>query len=216
MKSRPARPTPAGGRSKSESPPSRAGHAIRRVTPTGSDQRSRMSAAQARAFVAAGGRPRRALVSRRRTLDSLLGGNTSKGSTYDAADDCPWRTTDDRVCHFARDGAHNGATKRSFAVRRRNIRLRELWACRCRLLGFRARDARTSVHDRSFGAVGWPRRHRAGRSRQWLGAVPAAGVWAACPSLPCAGEVSAASTTIRKRRSSFGAPVARCASLPAN
>jgi hypothetical protein len=39
-------------------------------------------------------------VSRRRTLDSLLGGHTSKGSTCDAADDRPWRTTDDRACHF--------------------------------------------------------------------------------------------------------------------
>jgi len=58
-------------------------------------------------FVTAGGRLRRALVSRRRTLDSLLGGDTSKGSTYDAADDRPWRTTDDRACHFARDGSHN-------------------------------------------------------------------------------------------------------------
>src|SRR5450759_4830432 len=77
--------------------------------------------------------------------------------------------TDDRACHFARDGA----TKRSFAVRRRSIRFRALWACHCRLLGFWARDARGSVHDRSFGAVGWPGRHRAGRSRQWLGVVPA-------------------------------------------
>jgi hypothetical protein len=93
-------------------------------------------------------------VSGRRTLDSLLGGNTSKGSTCDAADDRPWRTTDDRACHFTRDGAHNGATKRSFAVRRRSIRCRALWACRCRLWGFRARVARVSVHDRSFGAVG--------------------------------------------------------------
>ena len=65
-------------------------------------------------------------VSRRRTLDGLLGGNTSKGSTCDAADDRPWRTTDDRACHFARDAARNGATKRSFAVRRRRIRFRAL------------------------------------------------------------------------------------------
>jgi len=33
--------------------------------------------------------------------------------------------------------------------------------------------------NRSLGRI------NAGRSRQWLGAVPAAGVWAACPSLPC-------------------------------
>ena len=131
-----------------------------------------------------------ALVSRRRTLDSLLGGNTSKGSTCDAANDRPWRTTDDRACHFARDDAHNSATKRRFAVRRPSIRFRALWACLCRLLGFRARDARGSVHDRSFGAVGWLRRHRAGRSRQWLGAVPAARVWAARPSPPRTGGLS--------------------------
>src|SRR5665811_957677 len=92
--------------------------------------------------------------------------------------------TDDRACHFTRGGARNGATKRSFAVRRRSIRCRALWACRCRLWGFRARVARVSVHDRSFGAVGWPGRHRAGRSRQWLGVVPAARVWAARQSLP--------------------------------
>src|SRR5665811_2434757 len=89
-------------------------------------------------------------VSKRRTLDSLLGANTSKGSTCDAADDRPWRTTDYRACHFARDAARNGATKRSFAVRRRSIRFRALWARRCRLWGFRPRDTRGSVHDRSF------------------------------------------------------------------
>ena len=135
-----------------------------------------------RLFVAAGGRLRRALVSRRCTLDSLLGGNTSKGSTCDAADDRPWRTTDDRACHFARDGARNSATKRSFAVRRPSIRFRALWACHCRLLGFRARDARASVHDRSLR-----RRRSAGAPPR--GSVSSAwsrrpGVWAARQSFP--------------------------------
>ena len=153
-----------------------------------------------RLFVAAGGRLRRALVSRRCTLDSLLGGNTSKGSTCDAADDRPWRTTDDRACHFARDGADNGATKRSFRVRRRSIRCRALWACRCRLLRFRARDARGSVHDSSFGVVGRGAIARVGlasglaRSRQ--------PVYGPRVQALCVGGVSAASTTVRKRRSS--------------
>ena len=142
-----------------------------------------------RLFVAAGGRLRRALVSRRCTLDSLLGDSTSKGSTYDAADDRPWRTTNDRACHFARDGARNSATKRSFAVRRRSIRFRALWAWHCPPLGCRVRDARGSVHDRSFGAAGWPGRHRAGRSRQRLGVVPATRVWAARQSFPREGRV---------------------------
>ena len=69
-------------------------------------------------------------------------------------------------------------------------------------LGVRARDARGSVHDRSFGAVGWPRRHRAGRSRQWLGAVPAARVWAARQSLPRAWASLVSPTMPGKRRPS--------------
>jgi hypothetical protein len=122
-------------------------------------------------------------VSRRRTLDGLLGGHTSKGSTCDAADDRPWRTTDDRACHFARNSARNSATKRNFAVRRPRIRFRALWAWHCRLLGWRARDARASVHDSSFGAVG-----RGATARVGLASGSAwsrrPGVWAARQSFP--------------------------------
>src|ERR1035437_6765049 len=40
-----------------------------------------------------------------------------------------------------------------------------------------------------------------GRSRQWLGAVPAARVWAACRSLPCGGSVVLTGEAAKCRRS---------------
>jgi hypothetical protein len=44
----------------------------------------------------------------------------------------------------------------------------------------------------------------AGRSRQWLGAVPAAGMWAAGRSLPCGGSVVLTGEAAKCRRSLTG------------
>src|ERR1035437_98469 len=45
-----------------------------------------------------------------------------------------------------------------------------------------------------------PGTHMTGRFRQWLGAVPAARVWAACQSLPCGGSVVLTSEAAKCRR----------------